>query len=181
MFCPDVLQYVKCCTQMCRHNYCFLQFTYVSYFLYSDLFDTALCGSQDSLVGVVTRVRAERLRNQASIPGRGTRFFSPTQHPDRPWGPVGTGHSFFGDVKLSTHLRLVRRAWGYTSTAPYVCMARCVINHEDNLTFTALVMSSTQSWCWLFVTLVFFCVVLTIKILCSLQGFLLPVLILAFL
>jgi hypothetical protein len=38
-------------------------------------------------------------------------------------------------VKVTTHLHLVPRsknAWSYTSTPPYIFMARCLVKHRDN-------------------------------------------------
>jgi hypothetical protein len=43
--------------------------------------------SWDISVAIASRLRAGRTRSYGSIPGRGKRFFSFPQRPDRLWGP----------------------------------------------------------------------------------------------
>jgi hypothetical protein len=80
------------------------------------------------------------LVGRGSISGRGKRFFSSPQHPDRPWSPpslLSNGYWWLfprmwsgRGVNLTTHLHLVPRSRmvNYTSTSPYVFTAWWLIN-----------------------------------------------------
>jgi hypothetical protein len=75
--------------------------------------------SRNSSVTIVTRLCIGRLRNRSSIAGKGNRFVSSPQRPDRLWGPpsvLSNGHhGLFARgqngqcVKLTTHVPLVPR------------------------------------------------------------------------
>jgi hypothetical protein len=57
--------------------------------------------SRDHLVGILTRLRAERLRNRSSVPGKFKTIFAPSLRLDRLWSPPnhvfnGHGNCFLG-------------------------------------------------------------------------------------
>jgi hypothetical protein len=73
-----------------------------------------------------------RAGRPGSITGRGKRYFSSPQRPDRLWGPPGS----FPGVKAAgvrssaptSHQVRGQEWWSYTSTPPYVFLAWCLIN-----------------------------------------------------
>jgi hypothetical protein len=74
---------------------------------------------RDCSVGIVTRLRAARLRSRGSTPSKVKRFFSSTQHPDGLWGPPSFAYNGYRQlfprgwsgrgVKVTIHLHLVPR------------------------------------------------------------------------
>jgi hypothetical protein len=59
-----------------------------------------------SSVGVMTRLRATRLRNRGSIPNRGKNFVSSPKRPDRLWCPPSLLFNVYrggGDISLGVH------------------------------------------------------------------------------
>jgi hypothetical protein len=64
------------------------------------------CWTRDSSVSIGTGYMLEGRR---SMPGRGKRFLSNPQRPDRLWGPF-LSLQCGGSVKLTTHLHLVPRS-----------------------------------------------------------------------
>jgi hypothetical protein len=93
--------------------------------------------SRDSSVGVA---KDYGLDDRGSILGRGKRFFSTSQLPDRLWGPpyhLYNGYRYGQrgrSVKLTTFWCRGQEWWGYTSNPQRVLMAWYLIKQRDSFT-----------------------------------------------
>jgi hypothetical protein len=73
--------------------------------------------------------------DRCSTPGRGKRFLSAPQRPDRLQGPPSrssTGYRGYTGVKWPGR---GQEWWNYTSTPPYVFMEWCLIKDRNNFSF----------------------------------------------